>query len=44
MEAKDNGTTYELEVTIARIHKRHSELFDDPALKEDPTLNEDGEE
>jgi hypothetical protein len=31
-EAKQYGTTYELEVVTARVHKRHTELFDNPAL------------
>jgi hypothetical protein len=31
-DAKDNGTAYEMEVVIARVHKRHPESLDDPVL------------
>jgi hypothetical protein len=34
-DANDNGIAYELEITIARVHKCHPELFDDPALEEE---------
>jgi hypothetical protein len=33
--AKENGIINELEVTIARVHKQHPELFDDPYLEEE---------
>jgi hypothetical protein len=42
-DAKENGTSYELEVAIARVHKRHPELCDDPSLeveREDRIANE----
>jgi hypothetical protein len=40
-EANDNGTAYELEIAIARVHKRHPELFDDPTLEEEEEERED---
>jgi hypothetical protein len=33
-DANDNATAYELEIAIARLHKRLPELFDDPDLEE----------
>jgi hypothetical protein len=31
---RSNGTDYEFEIAIARVHTWHLELFDDPALEE----------
>jgi hypothetical protein len=33
-DANDNGTDYELDIKIARVHKRHPYFFDAPALEE----------
>jgi hypothetical protein len=31
-DAKECGTAYDMEIAIARVHKRHPDLFDNPAL------------